>query len=153
MSLSSTIRLSCSLSNRPMTRQELARLTQDDGTFDVEATVAAGDTISFAVGNNGNFGADETALQASVTLQGGAPPAEPFRLFIKSDPNSTELELSWTELEGKSYNLRSGTSLSTDPLTWDIVEGQSGLTFSASPITIPRPANPRTFYVIEAFDD
>ena len=127
-------------------------LTRADGSFNVETTVAAGDTISFAVGSNGNFGGDETALEAKITLQGGAAPAEPFRLFIKSDINSTELELSWTEVVGNSYNLRSSTSLGADPLTWEIVEGGAGLSFSASPLTIPRPENPRTFYVLEAFE-
>lgn len=46
-------------------------LTQLDGTFSITGlTVAYGDTISFVVGNNGNFGGDETALQALIELSG-----------------------------------------------------------------------------------
>ena len=43
-------------------------LSQADGTFSLTGlTLADGDTIDFVVFNNGNFGADETALQASIT--------------------------------------------------------------------------------------
>lgn len=46
-------------------------LTQLDGTFSISGlTVAYGDTISFVVGNNGNFSGDETALQALIELSG-----------------------------------------------------------------------------------
>ncbi|MGJ8650877.1 MAG: beta strand repeat-containing protein [Opitutaceae bacterium] len=46
-------------------------LTQLDGTFSITGlTVAYGDTISFVVGNNGNFSGDETALQALIELSG-----------------------------------------------------------------------------------
>ena len=44
-------------------------LTQADGTFNLTGlTFAAGDTISFVVGNNENVGGDETALQAAITV-------------------------------------------------------------------------------------
>ena len=51
-------------------------LSQADGTFNVTGlTFAAGDTISFVVGNNGNVGGDETALQASISVESsGATP-------------------------------------------------------------------------------
>ena len=43
-------------------------LLEADGTFNVSGlTLAPGDTISFAVGSNGNFGADETALTAQIS--------------------------------------------------------------------------------------
>ena len=45
-------------------------LSQADGTFNLTGlTLTDGDTIDFVVFNNGNFGADETALQASITAQ------------------------------------------------------------------------------------
>ena len=45
-------------------------LSQADGTFNLTGlTLADGDTIDFVVFNNGNFGADETALQASITAE------------------------------------------------------------------------------------
>ncbi|MDA8563274.1 hypothetical protein N9L06_02355 [Mariniblastus sp.] len=45
------------------------RLTQADGTFNITGlSFAAGDTISFVVGNNGNIGGDESALQAAISV-------------------------------------------------------------------------------------
>ena len=45
------------------------RLQQAAGSFDISGvTIAAGDTISFVVGNNGHFGGDETAMQAVVEV-------------------------------------------------------------------------------------
>ncbi|MDB4288924.1 PEP-CTERM sorting domain-containing protein, partial [bacterium] len=42
-------------------------LEQADGTFNLTGlTLATGDTIDFVVGQNGHFGADEIALQASI---------------------------------------------------------------------------------------
>jgi plastocyanin len=50
-------------------------LTQAEGTFNVSGlTFAAGDTIDFVVGINGHFGADETALNAQISVSSGAPP-------------------------------------------------------------------------------
>ena len=44
-------------------------LTIADGTFNITGlTFAAGDTISFVVGNNENIGGDESALQAAITV-------------------------------------------------------------------------------------
>ena len=93
-----------------------------------------------------NFG-DETALKASISLGGAVAAGEAFRVFIATgEPNSPDLEISWTEVEGKSYHLRSSTSLGSDPLTWDSVEGRSELLFSASPLTIPRPLMAKTYF-------
>ncbi|MGJ8633667.1 MAG: PQQ-dependent sugar dehydrogenase [Luteolibacter sp.] len=45
-------------------------LTEANGTFSIsDVTVAEGDTISFVVDRNGNYGGDETALQASIAIQ------------------------------------------------------------------------------------
>ena len=47
----------------------VSTLEQTAGTFDVTGlTLAAGDTIDFVVGINGHFGADETALQAAISV-------------------------------------------------------------------------------------
>ena len=44
-------------------------LFEADGTFSITGlTVAAGDTISFVVGNNGNLTGDETALQGMIDV-------------------------------------------------------------------------------------
>lgn len=45
-------------------------LLQAAGTFNLtEVTLAVGDTIDFTVNNNGNFGGDETALQAIIDVE------------------------------------------------------------------------------------
>lgn len=52
------------------------RLFKADGSFDLPGfTVAAGDTLSFVVGNNGGFGGDETALRAAISLSMDGPSA------------------------------------------------------------------------------
>ncbi|MDB4578796.1 hypothetical protein N9105_05760 [Akkermansiaceae bacterium] len=128
-------------------------LSLEDGTFEISnLTVAEGDTISFVISSNssdGLFFGDETALQAAIT-QGSESGSE---ISITAIPESDELEIRFPTVEGLSYNLRSSTDLSTDPVTWEIVEGQAGLDSTASPIVIPRPADPKTFFVIESFED
>lgn len=64
-----------------------------------------------------------------------------------------ELTFRWASRDGKQYHLRSSLSLESDPATWDQVEGQTGLkaTPPQNTITIPRPADPSRFYVIEEF--
>lgn len=45
-------------------------LTQAEGTFNLTGlTFAENDTIDFVVGINGHFGADETALQATISIE------------------------------------------------------------------------------------
>lgn len=127
-------------------------LLEEDGTFSITGlTVAEGDTISFVVGNNLGFAGDETALQATISL--GVIPSSGAEISITQIPANDELEISFPTVEGLFYNLRSSTDLSTDPATWDIVAGLSGLDSTASPIIIPRPADPKRFYVIESFED
>jgi hypothetical protein len=47
-------------------------LTQANGTFNLSATVAEGDTIDFVVWNEGDMNADETAIRGTIDLTGGA---------------------------------------------------------------------------------
>ena len=63
------------------------------GIFNLETTVAAGDTISFVVFNNGPFFGDETALQASIDL---TPPPVDMSPRILTDPISQDLFISDT---------------------------------------------------------
>jgi len=50
--------------------QNASLLSQADGSFNVTGlTFAAGDTVNFVIGNNGNIGADESALQASISVE------------------------------------------------------------------------------------
>ena len=59
-------------------------LSQAAGTFGVDTTVAAGDTISFVLGNHGNLYADESALRGTITLTNRGAPAA-----ITSGPTAT----------------------------------------------------------------
>ncbi|MDB4265258.1 hypothetical protein N9891_00760 [bacterium] len=124
-------------------------LTQADGTFNISGlSVVAGDTISFVLGNNGNLTGDETALQASIS-QGSGQASNGAGISITQLQDTDELQIDFQAVEGLSYNLRSGTNL----LAFEIVDGQSGLSADDFPIIIPRPADPKTFYVIESFED
>jgi hypothetical protein len=49
-------------------------LPQASGTFNVEALVSAGDTISFVVGIKGNLYGDETAVRGTITLSSDTTP-------------------------------------------------------------------------------
>ena len=56
--------------DRENSPENAGRLTQADGTFSITGlSFAVGDTISFVVGNNGAVGGDESALQASVSIE------------------------------------------------------------------------------------
>lgn len=44
------------------------------GAFNVSAIVSAGDTISFVLDSQGNYGGDETSLRATISLESGAAP-------------------------------------------------------------------------------
>ncbi|MGJ8642569.1 MAG: immunoglobulin domain-containing protein [Luteolibacter sp.] len=60
------------------------RLFEVDGTFNLSGgfTVTAGDELSFVVNNNGNFGGDETALRAAISLSMDTPAATGFAAYI-----------------------------------------------------------------------
>ena len=65
-----------------------AYLEQAAGTFNLAATVAEGDVISFVVGNNGVNSGDETALRASIDLGMVAPNVPPT---VALDPVSQDI--------------------------------------------------------------
>ncbi|MGJ8723164.1 MAG: PQQ-dependent sugar dehydrogenase [Roseibacillus sp.] len=70
------------------------RLFEVDGTFLLSnVVVAAGDTISFVVGNNSHFGGDETALQATIELSSSSPPGVVDDLFNVITSSTTFLDV------------------------------------------------------------
>ena len=76
-------------------------------------------------------------------------------LDITLSPDGTQLILDWESSDGKLYNLRSETDPSKgDPGDWPIHGGNEDI--AALPplntLTIPLPADPRRFFVIEEFN-
>ena len=75
----------------------------------------------------------------------------PIELCIENAANGTDLNLSWESQPGMVYTLRANTSLDIPPSTWPVVLGQEDL--AATPpmndVTIARPVDPTTFYVVE----
>ncbi|MGJ8641546.1 MAG: hypothetical protein ACSHYA_19300 [Opitutaceae bacterium] len=88
------------------------------------------------------------------------PPTDPtvFTVFVTDAPvlnvvsaaNGTDLEFSWISEAGLAYDLRSSTSLDSDPTTWSIVAAQGDLspTVPNATLTIARPVASQTFYVL-----
>ena len=72
-------------------------------------------------------------------------------LSIENATNGTDLNFSWESLPGMVYTLRANTSLEIPPSTWPVVLGQENV--AATPpmnnVTIVRPVDPTTFYVVE----
>uniref|UniRef100_UPI003563F7D6 hypothetical protein n=1 Tax=Pontiella sp. TaxID=2837462 RepID=UPI003563F7D6 len=89
------------------------RLLQADGTFDLsDIAVAAGDTISFVIGSNGDSAGDETALRAAIAFEVNADPAAHTAAFAAgtfSLNGTTMLEFSGTP--GQSYRMEYSTDL------------------------------------------
>ena len=75
------------------------------GIFNLtDVTLTAGDTISFVVGNNGHFGGDETALQATIEVSGSAPSvADDFFNVVTS--STTDLDVLANDLGTSGLNL------------------------------------------------
>lgn len=93
-----------------------------------------------------NGGLEGTSLGALLF----GVPTLPLRLEALGD----ELVLTWESQGGELYNLRSEADASAgDPITWPIFDGHAGILASPplNTLTIPRPANPKRFFVIEAF--
>lgn len=88
-------------------------LPQASGTFNAQARVAAGDTISFVVGIKGDLYGDETAVRGSITLT--AP--EAIRLNLARD--GSEVILNWTGGLGP-YQVEQTTTLSATS-SWENV--------------------------------
>jgi len=109
------------------------------------------DSFSLEISSPGGGG--RGAISGFQIVGGTGLPAEPLQLTIANAANGTDLDFSWNSAAGMSYNLRSSTSLDTDPMTWPIVPGQDGIlaTEPTNILSITRPVDPKTFYVVEEF--
>jgi hypothetical protein len=80
-------------------------LPEANGTFNVQALVSAGDTISFVVGIRANLYGDESAVRGSISL----PAPESIHLTLVQD--GSEVVLNWTGGLGP-YQVQQCTNLS-----------------------------------------
>ncbi len=74
-------------------------------------------------------------------------------LFFDVEKGDDELILSWSSSAGELYNLRSEIDPSAaDPAAWPIFGGHTGMvaTPPLNTLTIPLPADPERYFVIEA---
>ena len=81
-------------------------LTQADGTFNLTGlTLTTGDTIDFVVGINGQFGADETALNAQISVDLAPPPIETVIADAGGDyVNGNNFPSGWQYLQSNAAN-------------------------------------------------
>lgn len=86
----------------------------------------------------------------NIALEPGSGPA-PLQIDIQV--SGSDLIITWESQGGRLYNLRSETGLTTEPITWSIVGTNENIeaTPPENSLTIPRPADPTRFYVIEEF--
>jgi len=74
--------------------------------------------------------------------------AEELVLEIAVDGGS--VSFNWNSNEGKFYDLVTSTDLSTAPETWEIFQGQIGITATAplNSVTLTGPDVPKRFFAI-----
>jgi hypothetical protein len=78
--------------------------------------------------------------------------------FMDVSSEGDNLVLTWESQSGQLFNVRSETDLAAgapnvDPLAWPIYNGHAALvaTPPMNTLTIPRPADPTRYFVVEAF--
>ncbi|MEM1085173.1 MAG: hypothetical protein AAGI48_13760 [Verrucomicrobiota bacterium] len=133
-----------------------------DPTYEFDAPVAAKTELQNSAMTLGirSYGTDGTIDDirigtdfASVT-QIIDPVSDAPTLVITQNPNGTDLDFSWNSMPGMLYDLLSATDLSTNPSTWPPVGTNVGIPADGSgtnTLTIPRPADPSTFYVVNEY--
>lgn len=85
----------------------------------------------------------------------GIPPKEGDPLELAVAPSGADLVFTWKSRAGKVYNLRSDVNLDSGPAAgWPLVppHGDLAATPPLNTLTIPRPADPERFYVVEESD-
>ena len=108
-----------------------------DGVYTVSATRRA---------NNGG------ASIGGLTFDsiGGRGAASRIPLTVRNNPNGVALDFTWASRPGFIYNLRSVTTLDSGPVTtWPVIAPDLVPAVPAATLSIPRPNDPKRFYVIE----
>jgi len=65
--------------------------------------------------------------------------------------NGANLDFTWDSQPGMLYNLKSSNDLSLDFASWTLVEGDIPATAPLNAKSIPRPADPFLFYIVEEY--
>jgi len=132
-------------------------LSQAAGTFNLNTTVAEGDTISFVLGNHGNLFGDESAARGSITLSAtaqppfiaGGPTVSPgaivftggaFNLSISAggaEPLSYQWRHAGTNLPGATGNRVAFSSVTTnDSGAYDVVIANAGGSITSAVVNV-----------------
>jgi hypothetical protein len=93
------------------------------------------------------FDTQLTTEEVDAIYQDGLGVADPLGLAITA--SGDDLVFTWNSTANRAYTLRGSTALDSEPLTWTPVAGDLEATPPLNTLTIPRPADPQTFYVIE----
>ncbi|MGJ8635200.1 MAG: hypothetical protein ACSHX7_14895, partial [Luteolibacter sp.] len=115
------------------------RLLQSAGSFSIsDLSVVEGDTISFVIGNNGNYAGDESALRASILFGSGELTTEsPPQISSAAIKNSGEtFAFNFKGELGRIYRLQYTDDLS-DPDSWQMFDTNMQLKFSPTLIEQP----------------
>ena len=65
--------------------------------------------------------------------------------------NGANLDFTWDSQAGMLYNLKSSNDLTLDFASWTLVEGDIPATAPLNAKSIPRPADPFLFYIVEEY--
>ena len=104
------------------------------------------DTVTLAGGKF--FGAQLRLATTFGEVVGQTPPViAPFNLSVVGV--ASNLDFRWNSQSAKLYNLKCSPDLSTSPSAWALVQGGIASTPPFNTLTIPRPADPKMFYVVE----
>ena len=126
---------------------------EDDGADYANFTIFEGlSAESFSLEVTSPGGGGRGAISGFQIVGGtGLINSDSLVLCIENATNGTDLNFSWESLPGMVYTLRANTSLEIPPSTWPVVLGQENV--AATPpmnnVTIVRPVDPTTFYIVE----
>ncbi|MDF7799037.1 DUF2961 domain-containing protein [Pontiellaceae bacterium B1224] len=116
-------------------------LPREDGAFVLTGlTVAEGDTISFVLDSNGNYGGDETALTGMVVIESPEDPPEILPGVVVTNGN---IGFQFSGSTGQHYRVESTDHLTN--LVWQTVLDYNPLLTSPLHVAIPA-TNPAAFY-------
>ena len=103
---------------------------------------------------NGHDGTPMNTATISPLINAPVVPLTRNKLRLAVGAEGDNLIFTWESGAGKLYNLLSAVDPSTDPKTWAVWDGNENMAATApeNTLTIPRPADPTRYFVVEEFD-